>query len=253
MLEYFYPNLSQQDLLSPAEKAYLQSQKAFTANDETRLGRFATEVASGFQCEFVQEGPTAHVVCYQDEQRTASLIAYGNMGLETQDRQRFRYSDGLQRLRELIPQIRPFELRTQCANNLRSLWYRLRLYWNVMNPRPGSPSDADHLTYPEPETWCDKTVRAFTDGPTDRSPAEPYRCPSAGEGRCHYALNPSFTYSSPADTVLLFETKPGWNQHGGPELFTFDNHDPRGGLVLLNDGTVKFIRTEEELKQLRWK
>ena len=52
--------------------------------------------------------------------------------------------------------------------------------------------------------------------------------------------------------VLLFETKAGWNQHGGPELFTFDNHDPHGGLVVLNDGTVKFIRTEEELKQLRW-
>jgi len=53
--------------------------------------------------------------------------------------------------------------------------------------------------------------------------------------------------------VFLFESKPGWNQHGGPELFTFDNHDPRGGSVLLKDSTVKFIRTEEELKQLRWK
>jgi len=56
----------------------------------------------------------------------------------------------------------------------------------------------------------------------------------------------------PADGVLLFKTKAGWNQHGGPELFTFDNRNPRARLVLLNDGTVKFIRTEEELKQLRW-
>ena len=53
--------------------------------------------------------------------------------------------------------------------------------------------------------------------------------------------------------VLLFETKAGWNQHGGPELFTFDNHDPKGGHVLLKNGTVKFIRTEDELRQLRWK
>jgi hypothetical protein len=66
-------------------------------------------------------------------------------------------------------------------------------------------------------------------------------------------MNPSCSYNSPADVVLLFEAKDGWNQHGGPELFTFDNHDPKGGLVLLNDGTLKFIRTEEELKQLRWK
>jgi len=74
-----------------------------------------------------------------------------------------------------------------------------------------------------------------------------------GALRCHYAMNPLCTPASAADTVLLFETKVGWNQHGGPELFTFDNHDPKGGLVLLNDGTVKFIRTEEELKELRWK
>jgi len=48
---------------------------------------------------------------------------------------------------------------------------------------------------------------------------------------------------------------------GGPELFTFDNHEPKGGCVLLNDGnlysvpgpTVRFIRTKEELQALRWK
>ena len=39
----------------------------------------------------------------------------------------------------------------------------------------------------------------------------------------------------------------------GPELFTFANHEPKGGCVLLNDGTVKFIRTEDELHALRWK
>ena len=66
-------------------------------------------------------------------------------------------------------------------------------------------------------------------------------------------MNADCKPDSPPDTVLLFETKAGWNRHGGAKLFTFDNHDPRGGLVLLSDGTVKFIRTEEELKQLRWK
>ena len=68
-----------------------------------------------------------------------------------------------------------------------------------------------------------------------------------------YAMNSNCREDSPKDMVFLFESRPGWNQHGGPELFTFDNHDPKGGLVLLNDGIVKFIRTEEELKQLRWK
>lgn len=82
---------------------------------------------------------------------------------------------------------------------------------------------------------------------------KPYKCPSAGYGECHYAMNPNCKLESPPNMVLLFETKGGWNQQGGPELFTFNNHDPRGGCVLLNDGTVKFIRTTEELQQLRWK
>ena len=80
-----------------------------------------------------------------------------------------------------------------------------------------------------------------------------FQCPAAGEGKCHYAANPNCILDSPADTVFLFETKAGWNQHGGAELFTFDHHDPKGGCVLLNDGTAKFIRTREELQQLRWK
>jgi hypothetical protein len=81
-----------------------------------------------------------------------------------------------------------------------------------------------------------------------------YQCPTAGAGRCHYAMNPDCEPNSPPDTVLMFETTAGWNQHGGPELFTFyHHHDPRGGCVLLNDGAVKFVRTEEELQQLHWK
>ena len=68
-----------------------------------------------------------------------------------------------------------------------------------------------------------------------------------------YAMNSNCREGSPDDMVFLFESQPGWNQHGGPELFTFDNHDPKGGFVLLNDGIVKFIRTKEELRQLRWK
>jgi hypothetical protein len=51
----------------------------------------------------------------------------------------------------------------------------------------------------------------------------------------------------------MFKTKAGWNQHGGPELFMLDNRTPKGGCVPLNDGTIKFIRTKEELAQLRWK
>jgi hypothetical protein len=144
--------------------------------------------------------------------------------------------------------------------------------------------------YPDPNHWCDIVAARFherypdqhkSDDKTDHisddgSIARLFICPSAqaslkpedahseaqqtdpstqtsGTWISTYAMNPNCRKDSPPDTVFLFESKPGWDQHGGPELFTFDNHDPKGGLVLLNDGTVRFIRTEEELKQLRWK
>ena len=65
-------------------------------------------------------------------------------------------------------------------------------------------------------------------------------------------MNPNCQRNSPGDMVLLFETKAGWNRHGGSELFSFGNHDPWDGCVLLNDGTVLFVRTKRQLRRLRW-
>jgi prepilin-type processing-associated H-X9-DG protein len=51
---------------------------------------------------------------------------------------------------------------------------------------------------------------------------------------------------------LLFETKAGFNQVGGPELLTTDNHNGKGCNVLFADNTVEFVKTEE-LANLKWK
>jgi hypothetical protein len=104
--------------------------------------------------------------------------------------------------------------------------------------------------YPKPSKWCDAFVPIWEKNHESRW--FEFRCPSMPDAKCTYAMNPACEPNSPPDTVLLFETKAGWNLHGGSELFTFENHDPKGGCVLLNGGAVKFIRTEEELKQLRW-
>ncbi len=121
-----------------------------------------------------------------------------------------------------------------------------------------SPIEKDVVIYPKSTNWFDAITSQVT-MPKSAIKAimidrlkKPHVCPSVGEGKSTYAMNPKCKTDSPPDMVLLFETKAGWNQHGGPELFTFDNHDPKGGCVLLNDGTVKFIRTKEELQQLRW-
>ena len=66
-----------------------------------------------------------------------------------------------------------------------------------------------------------------------------------------YAINPYAEPNSAGDVVLLFETKDGWNQFGGPELMSFDNHYRKGCNVLFNDGSVKFISPKKKDK-LNW-
>jgi len=77
-------------------------------------------------------------------------------------------------------------------------------------------------------------------------------CPANKKGRCHYAMNPNCEPKSPSDMVLLFETKDGWNQFGGPEILTLENHNGKGCNVLFNDRHVEFVKIEQ-LGQLKWK
>ncbi len=71
---------------------------------------------------------------------------------------------------------------------------------------------------------------------------------------CHFAFNPNAKPNSPGDVVLLFSTKGGWNQFGGPETFSSDNYKEIGrigGYVLFNNGDIKFVKPDEVLK-LNW-
>ncbi|MHC4396840.1 MAG: hypothetical protein ACYS1A_14415 [Planctomycetota bacterium] len=100
--------------------------------------------------------------------------------------------------------------------------------------------------YPAKDKWCDLLKQHVLD-----IREEYFTCKEAGEGRCHYAINPNCEPSSPNDVVLLFETKDGWNQYGGPELLTFDNHRGKGCNVLFNDGRVEFV-IPERIDELNW-
>ena len=64
-------------------------------------------------------------------------------------------------------------------------------------------------------------------------------------------MNPNCHPNSPPDMVLLFETKGGWNQFGGPELLTTENHKGEGCYVLFNDVHVEFIK-KEAINELKW-
>jgi hypothetical protein len=266
ILEFFFPYKSQQSLLSPDEIKYLQSDKTIVLNNAQDIYTIAhfiphtradTTVFVGIPVRFRSH---AEVACYTADKPFISFHICNDDTIVIDGYELFSF-EGLPSLKKLTPQIQPIDLRMRCAANLKNLWYRLHYYNFQESLRKSDPFIRSKTPYPIPSEWCDDMPRLYPTlgggrmggSRTSYWGAKPHICPSAGNGKNHYAMNPNCKPDSLPDMVLLFETKAGWNQHGGPELFTFDNHDPKGGCVLLNDGTVKFIRTPEELRQFRWK
>ncbi len=259
ILEFFFPYTGQQSLLSSVEKEYLKASKTITVETPDNLKAFADDVKNVKPwADIARQRSVAHVVGYRDDQRLMSFPIYNDDCIVTECRCLFRPRNvnGFRSLRVLTPQVQAIELRVRCAANLKNVWYRLRLYGKAAGSlRFAFLRRLWSKPCPPTNTWCDSMLRSYSRAIeiSHENLIRPYICPSVGQGKCHYAMNPNCKLDSPLDMVLLFETKAGWNQHGGPELFTFDNHEPKGGCVLLNDGTVKFIRTKEELQELRWK
>ncbi len=237
-------------VLDPNEKEYVESLNTIVVDDPNQIEVLARHLQTGSYGE-VRLGRErwADVVCYRGQELVTSFEDYG-FAIRTQGVHGYRYSKNPIQLDDFAPRLASLRLRSRCALTL----YRMGVEFASM-------ADARDA-WPAPDEWTDRILqrriaeRGLSIPEDSRAMgriAEQFVCPAAGDGKCHYAMNPDCEPNSPADTVLLFETKAGWNQHGGPELFTFDNHDPKGGCVLLNDGTVKFIRTEEELHAPRWR
>lgn len=110
--------------------------------------------------------------------------------------------------------------------------------------------------YPTANKWCDLLkdyhVEKYLVCPAQRGTGE----------RCSYAINPYCEPNSPPNTVLLFETKGGWNQFGGIEIAsTYNHHHERdrfwgykipGYNILFNDGSVRYVR-KRDFPKLKWK
>jgi prepilin-type processing-associated H-X9-DG protein len=128
--------------------------------------------------------------------------------------------------------------RVMCATNMRDLGKAMLIYANDNDGR-----------FPTGSKWCDLLVeRAGVARMT-------FRCRGVTEGPCNYAMNKNVQEMGPAaqpDLVLLFETHPGWNQAGGPEILTTENHRDDGCNVLFVDGHMEFVK-KHELNRLRWK
>ncbi len=126
-----------------------------------------------------------------------------------------------------------------CSKNLKYLGKVIRQY----------ATDHDG-SYPTADKWCDLLVQHY------KVPEESFVCPSGGKIQYYYAINPNAEPNSSSDTVLLFETKGGWNTFGGLKILSTENHrcldDPEGSNVLFNNGRVKYIK-KKHLVKLKWK
>ncbi len=100
--------------------------------------------------------------------------------------------------------------------------------------------------FPDPNIWCDLLIEHADISPKTFSLDE-YR-----EGISYVALNPAVAPDSPPDTVLAFECKPGWNQHGGPELLDPNRHKGIGCIILFKDLHIEYVKGQDYIRSLRW-
>ena len=127
--------------------------------------------------------------------------------------------------------------RMVCGTNINGLGKALLVYTNDFNG------------YPTPEIWCDLLIEYCEVTPKS------FRCKGAKEGPCNYAINKylaEITTAKDPDMVVLFETYPGWNQVGGPEILTIENHKGEGCNVVFLDTHTEFIKAED-ISKLKWK
>lgn len=271
-MRYFF--LGQETIFDANELAYIRSCNTWVVENPNVIRAFAQGIGKGAYAGLMWGKSTSpaplKVVCYSNGVAVASLQVYDDRVI-TASGMIFRYPQKLGE-RSIIepPGIQKLRLRWRCAMSIAAL------YIDDFRPDPNHWCDAVVESFrerrisrggePVRRTYSDARMATFfkcpaarergntdVNAPADNIDRRETRTETVGAWVSDYAMNPHCDSNSPPDTVLLFEAKAGWNQHGGPELFTFDNHDPKGGCVLLNDGTVRFIRTEEELHALRWK
>jgi prepilin-type processing-associated H-X9-DG protein len=132
----------------------------------------------------------------------------------------------------------PRPSRGHCQVNLKNLGLYLAIY-----------ADDHDDVYPPAERWCDAIIDVFVS--VDPKIRDFLRCPRAKMGPCNYAMNPNAGRPQVRDVVLLFESKSGWNQSGGSELLTTENHQGKGCSILFTDFHVEYVKTED-LSGLKW-
>jgi hypothetical protein len=127
-----------------------------------------------------------------------------------------------------------------CRKNLQSLVNALMVY---------SVDHQDKL--PPADKWCYVLVVECN------IPQHNFICSgsTAQKGQSSYSINKYIVGRNydelPIDTVILFDSKPGWNQIGGAEILAPENHGGTGCNIVLKDNSVKFYSTAD-FATLNW-
>jgi len=136
------------------------------------------------------------------------------------------------------PDRRELGYQVKCHVGLKSLGLSFKLY-----------ADDFDDSLPSVESWCDALGKYML--------PEHLICPgsNAKKDQSSYAMNEFLDGKKlaelPPDLVLLFESKPGWNKTGGPEILTTGNHEGECCNVLFVDGHVEFIGADK-ISELKW-
>ena len=127
-----------------------------------------------------------------------------------------------------------------CMTNMKQL--ALGSFMYADNNKGQLPSGPD---------WCD-TVQKYVRN------EKAFQCPGGNRNqRCHYAFNSQLSgvktksVTSPAQTVLLFESDGGWNASGGIELMVKKSRHQRAMSLVFVDGHSEIVR-ESRLQAVRW-
>lgn len=126
-------------------------------------------------------------------------------------------------------------MRVVCGSHIHNLGKTITIYAQDHNDM-----------YPAADKWCDLLME---DKDFNK---KILLCSADKAGPCSYAINPNCEPNSQGNVVLLFESKPGWNQNGGAELLNPDNHKDKGCNIIFNDGHIDWIEAKD-FNSLKWK
>jgi len=209
MLEYYYPYAGQQKLLSDSEQQALRSLRSVIVDGQDETHAFVNDINKMLLTKGVaRQTSLAHVVCYRGDEPLTSFDVFDDNCIVTDAYDSYIHAKGLWNLRKFTPQVEPFELRVQCAANLRNLWHRLRLNYTAKKTSQQSRVDSSGKTKvlnPVPNNWCDALVQAcqaikrphqYIIKMRNQEIIGPHICPGTGKDKKHlaknnYAMNPN--------------------------------------------------------------